>query len=125
MRIIAATFRDLEAMVARGQFREDLYFRLNVFELRVPPLREREGDVERLALHFLDRYRTPLGGTATSLDRDALALAREAGGGARVAVEISAGLESRLRGRGWGGDCSRAGIMQEGEPFRQRAARDL
>jgi two-component system response regulator HydG len=55
-RIIAATHRDLEAEVAAKRFREDLYYRINVVKIVVPPLREREGDVLRLATHFLERF---------------------------------------------------------------------
>lgn len=57
--IIAATNRVLETCVRDNQFRADLYFRLNVLRLRLPPLRERPGDIVPLAMHFLDRFRRP------------------------------------------------------------------
>lgn len=56
VRIIAATHRDLKERVSRGDFREDLYFRLNVVHLHLPPLRERPEDLEVLARHFLARF---------------------------------------------------------------------
>ena len=56
VRLISATHQDLEAMVARREFREDLYYRLNVIPIFVPPLRERQGDIAKLCQHYLSLY---------------------------------------------------------------------
>jgi len=70
-RVLAATNRDLSAMVEQGQFRKDLYFRLNVVNLRIPSLRARKQDIPLLAAHFLERMRRENGVSYTFSD-DAL-----------------------------------------------------
>ena len=71
VRIVAATHRDLRQAIRHGQFREDLFYRLNVVPIRLPPLRERPEDIADLARHFLDRARAD-GLPAKSLDAGAL-----------------------------------------------------
>lgn len=68
VRVIAATNRDLEAMMARKEFRPDLYYRLSVIPLVVPPLRQRKGDIPVLAQYFVDKYGRSLGKPALELD---------------------------------------------------------
>jgi DNA-binding NtrC family response regulator len=70
VRIVAATNKDLKEAVARGEFREDLYYRLNVIDLHVPPLRERGHDVNLLAAHFVEQYSANIGKRVTGLDAD-------------------------------------------------------
>jgi transcriptional regulator with GAF, ATPase, and Fis domain len=74
VRVIAATNRDLENAVAEGRFREDLYYRLSVFPIDVPPLRERGDDVVQLASHFLERTCQEFGHPPLTLSRQQAAL---------------------------------------------------
>lgn len=101
IRVLAASNRDMEGMVARGAFREDLYYRLNVFPLSIPPLRERPDDIVPLARHFV-------GHLAPGLNRHGL--------------ELSAGAQQALLRHPWPGNVrelenviQRAMILAPGE----------
>ncbi len=74
VRIIAATNRDLSRLVDCGVFREDLYYRLNVLEIRLPPLKDRREDIPLLARHFINRFRAETGRPITGITDDALAV---------------------------------------------------
>jgi two-component system nitrogen regulation response regulator GlnG len=74
VRLIAATNRDLERMMGEGRFRGDLYYRLNVYRIELPSLRERAGDVPLLAEHYLRRFSQELGKPVTRVAPEALAL---------------------------------------------------
>jgi transcriptional regulator with GAF, ATPase, and Fis domain len=71
VRLLAATNRDLEEALARGQFREDLYYRLRVFEIRLPPLRERPEDILPMAESFLEEIGPAVGRPAAGISRQA------------------------------------------------------
>ncbi|MES2854283.1 MAG: sigma-54 dependent transcriptional regulator, partial [Bdellovibrionota bacterium] len=77
VRIIAATNRDLEQMVAQGTFRQDLFYRLNVINIRTPSLRERREDIPLLANHFLTKYNNRLTKTVNAISREAMDLLKK------------------------------------------------
>ena len=72
VRVIAATNRDLNAALANGSFRQDLFYRLNVFPLQMPPLRERPADIPVLVEYFIDRYARKAGKTIRSVNKQTL-----------------------------------------------------
>ena len=90
VRVIAATNRDLEKLIVQGDFREDLFYRLSVFPVEVPPLRERGEDIVQLAQHFLEK-------TCNDFGRDSLTLTRSQTANLRAPPKES-GTESR---NGW------------------------
>ncbi len=103
IRVIAATNRPLGSLIKAGEFREDLFFRLSVFQIHIPPLRERREDIPVLAEHFLKQARMP-GGCDTRLAADVL---------------------EQLRSRPWAGNVrelrnaiERAAIVARGQPIR-------
>jgi two-component system response regulator HydG len=111
VRVVAATNKDLKALVARGQFREDLYWRLAVVPIQVPPLRERKEDIPLLAAHILARRR----GAAKSF----------AGQETRYPTQVTARALARLQLYRWPGNIrelenvlSRAAILCDGEVIR-------
>jgi transcriptional regulator with GAF, ATPase, and Fis domain len=83
VRVVSATHRDLERQIAAGEFREDLYYRLNVFPIMLPPLRQRGTDIPLLAEHFIQKYARSAGKNVRGLD---------------------AGAVSALQGYGWPGN---------------------
>ncbi|WP_027364888.1 sigma-54 interaction domain-containing protein [Desulfotruncus alcoholivorax] len=76
VRVIAATNRNLEEMVAKGEFRSDLYYRINVVSLNIPPLRERIEDLDLLLQHFIERFNKQFGLRVTGIDPEAMTILR-------------------------------------------------
>jgi len=74
VRFVFTTNQDLVEMVKEGKFREDLYYRINVVELRIPPLRQRKGDIPLLVNHFIEKLNEELGSRITGVDQKALDL---------------------------------------------------
>jgi DNA-binding NtrC family response regulator len=72
LRLITATNKDLKAMIAEGTFRDDLYYRINIFPIHVPPLRERRDDIPALAFHFLKAVSSELGKQVTEFSEGAM-----------------------------------------------------
>jgi two-component system response regulator PilR (NtrC family) len=77
IRILSATNKHLEDEVIEGNFREDLFYRLNVIEIKVPPLRERKGDLKLLAHHFIEKYAREMGKEVTKLSSYAIDLLKK------------------------------------------------
>jgi formate hydrogenlyase transcriptional activator len=74
VRIIAATNRNLEELIAAGRFRSDLFYRLNVFPLEIPPLRHRSSDISQLVRHFLERFSNKFGRKIDTVQKETMEL---------------------------------------------------
>lgn len=77
VRVISATNRDLEVMIKEGEFREDLYYRLNVFSVKIPPLRERIEDISTISYHFISLFNREVGTKVSGLSDEALHMMRK------------------------------------------------
>lgn len=100
VRVLAATNARLPEKIARGEFREDLYYRLRVVEITLPPLRERREDIPKLARHFLERFAAREGREVLTLDREAFAalLAHDFAGNIRELENLLEGAAALSRG---------------------------
>lgn len=72
LRFVAASNKDLNAMISQGVFREDLFYRLNVFPIKLPPLRKRRGDIPLLLKHFLEMYTAGAGSAPKTISEQAM-----------------------------------------------------
>jgi transcriptional regulator with GAF, ATPase, and Fis domain len=99
VRVLAATNARLTEKISSGQFREDIYYRLRVVEIALPPLRERREDIPRLVRHFLERFAAREGKDAPTLDREAFAalLAHDFAGNVRELENLLEGAASLSR----------------------------
>ncbi|MBZ0156923.1 MAG: sigma-54 dependent transcriptional regulator [Alphaproteobacteria bacterium] len=77
LRFISATNRDIEGMIREGRFREDLFYRINVVTIKLPPLRERKEDIEPLVRYFVQKYSNDLGKTVKEIEKETLELLRK------------------------------------------------
>jgi transcriptional regulator with GAF, ATPase, and Fis domain len=77
VRIVATTNRDLEEEVRQGRFRQDLYYRLNVFPITVPPLRQRRDDIPLMVQAFVDRYSRKLGKQITTISKETMQMLQD------------------------------------------------
>src|SRR6266545_880998 len=100
VRVLAATNARLTEKIVRGEFREDLYYRLRVVEIALPPLRDRREDIPKLARHFLERFAAREGRDLPTIDRDAFAalLAHDFAGNIRELENLLEGAASLCRG---------------------------
>jgi len=140
VRILAATNRDLEAAVADGRLREDLYYRLKVVTVTLPPLRQREGDVPRLAKHFLARLSREMDMQSPGLTPEALDMlsahpwpgnVRELGNALQKALIFSRGcpigpeeMRQAIGGGGGGGGAADSGASARGQHTSSQAGGD-
>jgi DNA-binding NtrC family response regulator len=122
VRVVSATNADIQAEVKSGRFREDLLFRLNTVEIRLPPLRERRTDVPLLAAHFLSRYATRYRKAVKEFAPDAMALllrhswpgnVRELDHAVERAVLMAEGGPVQARDLGLGGSADGAGALDQ------------
>ena len=117
VRLVTATHRDLEAMVARGEFRDDLYYRLKGVDVELPPLRERRPDIPLLVRHFTERFCRREGIPAPPFRSDALALlmAYDYPGNVRELQNLVEGAVSLAEGE-VGGDLVRSLMGAPAQP---------